>query len=413
MNRGKMGERRHKTDDNRSSNNNNNKNENNNHNNNTHRRTSMDDLENRNFYQVINKMYLDEETADVHFVCVTADGQSNERVPAHKLLLLMASDGFKAMFNAAQPEQIDFEMPNISGYAFREFLQFFYKPKIRLTLDNIATVMELAKNYGNDDHLFLCGLFLEHRLNNDNIVWGYNLAMRFGRTKMKECCEKKIAEHASVVLKSSKFLECERDLLEQIVQIDSLKCHEFEVLTSCLAWAKASAQRKGFDSNDTQVLRRELGDLLYKIRFHSISMVDFSTVIGSYAGFFAADEFEHIIRMIANKEFQSDKFNNKLRAAVRSNGGGGGDKTSNNERKANANNGNKASGNGNGANGNVIDGSGGGGGAVSVNVSVIDEGSAIPLGAVIDCNRLDSYSLTRYYIRPIERTSFNTRCKID
>lgn len=399
MNRMKMADRRYKTDDHR----NNNKNDN--HNN--QRRTSIDELENKHFDQVFRKIYMDEQTADIHFVCVSSDGQTDERVPAHKLLLSIASDGFKMMFEQAEPNQNVFQLDKISAVAFREFMQLFYMAKFRLNMANIATVMDLAKKYGNEDHLFLCSLYLENHLNTDNIVWGYELALRFGRTKMKEFCEKKIADHAVDVLKSGKFLECDRDLLEQVIDIDTLKCGEFDVLTACLAWAKASAQRKGADANDTQVLRQEFGDLLHKIRFRSISMTDFTTVIGSYAGLFAADELEHIIQMIVSPDFQSDKFNNKQRVLVRSNGGnggggnGGGDNATN-ERKSSTDIKNE----GKAAKAGKTGAAASSGDNVNPRVNVMVEEITCPAGTIIECYRFDKYCPTRYYIRSLERTQF-------
>lgn len=327
------------------------------------------ELENKNFYQVYKKMYLDCETADVHFICAGSDGET-ERVPAHKLLLSVASEGFKALFDAAETGQTEFKLEETSVVAFKEFLQFFYMPKVKLTIENISAVMELAKNYGNEDFLFLCCLFLEHRMTTDKIIWGYGLALRFGRTKMKEYCEKKISESAGEVFKSKSFLDCERDVLEQILQFNALKCDEFHVLTGCLAWAKASAERKGLESPSTPVLREELGNLLYQIRFRSMTMANFSSIVGSYAGFFTAAELEQIIQMIASKDFTSDKFDNKFR----------------------------------GSNGKLNNGSSG------------DKASKVvtaPPADVIECNRFHGYATSRYYVRPLEKTRFLTNKTVE
>lgn len=95
------------------------------------------------------------------------------------------------------------------------------------------------------------------------------------------------------------------------------------MLAACLAWAKAAAERKSLDGQNTQVLREELGDLLFDIRFKSMTIDSFSRIIGSYGGFFSAPEFEEIIQMIVSKDYQSEKFNSTLRNA---NGGACDDK---------------------------------------------------------------------------------------
>lgn len=307
------------------------------------------ELENRQFNQMVKKMYLDGETADVHFVCAGVDGQT-EQVPAHKLLLSVASDGFKALFGQGEGDQKEFELGETPAAAFKEFLQFFYMPKIKLCVENIAGVMELSKKYGNDDFLSICCSFLEYRLTTDNIIWGYNLAIRFDRQKMKGNCEQKITETASDVFKSSSFVDCDREMLNQILQLDNLKCDEFQVLIGCLSWAKSSADREGLDTKSTRILRNELGDLLYQIRFRSMTIESFSMFIASYAGFFTSDELEQIIQMIASKDFASDKFNSKFRGTN-------------------------------------------------------DRGSDVK-HEVMECNRFCEIASSRYYIRKVEKTRF-------
>lgn len=316
------------------------------------------ELENKNFSDMFKKMYLNSEMADVYFVCAGFDGEM-ERIPAHKLLLCIASDGFKAMFSKHDTNQNEFNFEQIPATAFKEFLQFVYTAKIKLTMENIAAVLELATDYGNDDLLFLCGLFLEQRLTTENIIWGYSLALRFGRNKMKENCERRISECASEVFKSNSFLNCDRDVLNQILQLNTLKCDECQVLTGCLSWAKASADRKGLDSKNTQILRDELGDLLYQIRFRSMSMGNFSMIVGSFGGFFSAEELEQIIQMIAAKDFTSNKFNSKLRACA---------KTKNHSEQSNGDKSNQP--------------------------------------GIIECNRHLSYTNSRYFVRPVEKARF-------
>lgn len=316
------------------------------------------ELENKNFSEMFKKMYLNSEMADVHFLCAGFDGQT-ERIPAHKLLLSIASEGFKAMFSKSVTDQNEFNFEQIPAAAFKEFLQYVYMAKIKLTIDNIAAVMGLAKDYGNDDLLFLCGLFLEQRLTTENIIWGYSLALRFGRNKMKENCEKRISDCASEVFKSNSFLNCDRDVLNQILQLNTLKCDEFQVLTGCLSWAKASADRKSLDSKNTQILRDELGDLLYQIRFRSMTMDNFSMIVGSFGGFFSAEELEQIIQMIVAKDFTSNKFNSKLR-----------------------------------------------GNAKLKNHSDQSNGDKSNPSGTIECNRHLTYTNAQYYIRTVEKARF-------
>lgn len=275
-------------------------------------RHSNVDQENRNFHIMYKKLYLDTETADVNFVFDTTDEQV-EKVPAHKLLLSVASDGFKKMFAAAEVGQTDFRINDTCMSAFKEFMQFFYLSKVKLTFENIATVMKLAKDYGNEEFMICCSVFLEHKLTMENIIWGYGLAIRFDRTIMKKNFEQKIAENAADVLKSASFFECDREVLNQILQLNALQCDESQVLTGCMSWAKAAIDRKGLDSKNTQLLREELSELLYQIRFKSMTIGNFSMIVGSFASFFTGPELEEIIQMIVSKDYKSEKFNSNFR----------------------------------------------------------------------------------------------------
>lgn len=323
--------------------------------------------ENQFFFELYKRLYLDADSADVHFICDKLDGDGeSERVPAHKLLLSMC-DGFKKLFADADTDQNEYKLDDTPSAALKEFLQFFYTPKIKLTFENIAIVMKLATDFGNKDFLICCSRFLEQKLTTENIIWGYGLAIRFDRDRMKSFCEQKISAAAADVLKSNSFFECDRSVLGHLLQLDTLKCDESLVLAACLAWAKASAERKELDGRNTQVLREELADLLYDIRFKSMTIDSFSMIIASYGGFFSGTEFEEIIQMIVSKDYQSDKFNSNLR-------------------NTNAPNASSAS-----------------------NASNVPNGGAPDdkfKGEIIDINRYAATVQVRYYIQQIELTRF-------
>lgn len=85
----------------------------------------------------IGKLFLDAQTADVCFV-FEADSELTERIPAHKILLSMTSDVFKAMFYGELKESGDVKMVGTSADGFKEFLQFVYLNKVTLTTENVA-----------------------------------------------------------------------------------------------------------------------------------------------------------------------------------------------------------------------------------------------------------------------------------
>lgn len=70
--------------------------------------------ENRYLAIALKKLYLDSETADVHFIF---GNEKKVRIPAHKMLMAANSDTFKSIFYGEHAQ----EVPNVSIAAFKEF----------------------------------------------------------------------------------------------------------------------------------------------------------------------------------------------------------------------------------------------------------------------------------------------------
>lgn len=122
------------------------------------------------------KLYLKDNRADVHFIFDSNDGECI-KMQAHKFLLMESSNVFCTMFNGSWKESDEIEIVDVSADGFREFLQFFYLDKVKLTVENVAEVMYLGDKYDVDKCLAICSKFLRKILNETNICWGYKLAI--------------------------------------------------------------------------------------------------------------------------------------------------------------------------------------------------------------------------------------------
>ncbi|XP_055303163.1 kelch-like protein 38 [Sitodiplosis mosellana] len=257
----------------------------------------------------IELLYLNEEDADVWFVFDDA------RVPAHKLILTTTSPWMKTMFFGSLPEgnEVDMTRAKVTSTAFKEFLQFFYTDKVKLTMANIESVIDLAKQ-SLSDHIFIeCEEFLVKSITTDTMCFGYQLALRYGASKLKKICEDEICVNAEEVLRSSSFMDFPYEFLQQILQCDALACEEKDVFNACIAWAKAACKRNDEDPSKATNLRAQLKDTVHQIRFVSMTNEEVAACIGSCPGFFTADELEEIIRMTASKSVKKcnevNKFN--------------------------------------------------------------------------------------------------------
>lgn len=263
--------------------------------------------------KVNEKLYLNSNFADVHFVFKTKCG--TQRLPANKLILSVQSLVFNSMFFGALKEKGDVDIVDVSADVFREFLQLFYLNEITLTMDNIESVVRLADKYDVLDRLNECVAFLENQLTPNNICWGYQLALHLDNEPLIKFCEKEICLWTKEVLESDAFLCCSKNVLECILEL-ALVASEVDIFKAVLQWARNTCEKKNLDENIGGNLRDQLGDSLQLIRFHEIEIETFLKLCTSYSDFFTPSEFEDIVMMLTLKEYQPKIFSRNTRPSL-------------------------------------------------------------------------------------------------
>lgn len=263
--------------------------------------------------KICRKQYLDEKTADIHFMC----GKQRERVPAHKCILSKASDAFDNMFYGPLAEPGDIHLPDTSPAAFKDFLQFCYLDEVNLDLEHIVEIMDLTNKYCMPECLVVCGKFWAKHLTFDDICWAYHWAIFFGEAEFREFCERKISAYPQLVFESSSFLRCEFIVLKHILEIDSLLCDESIVLGACLNWARFACKRDGLNPKSIENLRVYLKDALYKIRYGSMTFREFREHMDANDGLFDdIKEYEDIIRLLSGSmDLKTGRFNPNPRSS--------------------------------------------------------------------------------------------------
>lgn len=191
-------------------------------------------LPNQHATKMITKSFEQNMLTDVRFV-FESEGRTQE-VPAHKLILALASPVFEAMFfgDFVEKDKQTVDMKDAAADAFKEFLQFFYLPEVTLTMENIEEVSRLADKYDMMECVNTCATFLIDQLTTENMCWGYQLALALKNDPLKQFCEKEIGIFAAEVLKSDAFLRCSREVLGNILRMEKLLCEEIDVFDACL-----------------------------------------------------------------------------------------------------------------------------------------------------------------------------------
>lgn len=245
--------------------------------------------------EIIEKLYLNANMADVFFTFSNGDSTDLEKVPAHKIILSAGSLVFETMFH----ENGDIPIVDVSVKAFQEFLQFFYLQKVQLTLENIAAVAILCRIHDLRDGLKACEIFLRKVTTPENVCWAYGIAMSLKLDDLIEFCENNIVKSGSKVIKSSGFLESNRDLLAHVWPLAKLKCFAWDLVCAAMAWAEAECMRKDLDPEPVN-LRAELDDFYDQIPFSELTMVQFTQHIASFRGFFTVAELQEFIQKISS-----------------------------------------------------------------------------------------------------------------
>lgn len=248
------------------------------------------------------KLYLSEKKADFHFIFESANGE-RERLPVHKLLL-SASDVFEAMFNGKWKETAEATMEDTTAAAFKEFLQFFYFSRVKLTKEYVGAVMKLGHMYNVIHCVNACAQFMMNIMTDENVCWVYKYALTYSCEELKKYCEAVIGIYTKRVIKSESFLNCNREILNEIVKMDSLHCSEVELFDACMAWVKAAAQQ---DQLTVLIVKAYLGKSFHEIRFGLIKLQEFAA-IDSKNDIFAIAEHKEIIQMIACEEYEPNIF---------------------------------------------------------------------------------------------------------
>lgn len=268
--------------------------------------------------ETISKMYLESDLADVHFTFPNDDDQTT-KVPAHKVILASASPVFKAMFYGLLKEGDTVEITDSNANAFMEFLSIIYLPDVRITIGNIKEIVRLADKYD----ILECfnATTIESQLTNENMVYGYQLAISLKNSQLKEFCEKRIRKFTKDVLQSELFPHCSREVLENILQLNALDCSEAELFRACIFWATLQCQKNGLAEPNSVDLKNQLGEStgFYLIRFGAMGDKEIGEILTDevYKSLFAQNEAVEIIQIKRDNQFKPQIFEYVPRSATK------------------------------------------------------------------------------------------------
>lgn len=205
----------------------------------------------------LENQYLNDKTADVYFIV-----ENNERIPAHKAILAANSSLLEKHFN----ECIDVktvEIPNASPSAFKEFLFAFYSkyPDKKFTIENASMLLQLAKMFDVAFCIHMYEQYLLKTVTTETLCFAYDVAKRFALVELELYCQKQINSKKSEVFKSEGFLNCDPNLLQNILEnMTIIQREEVKMVwNACMNWAGVQCVNLSIDPSDMKNRRFLLG----------------------------------------------------------------------------------------------------------------------------------------------------------
>uniref|UniRef100_A0A914HXB7 BTB domain-containing protein n=1 Tax=Globodera rostochiensis TaxID=31243 RepID=A0A914HXB7_GLORO len=217
--------------------------------------------------------------ADVHFL--VGGGDEKELLPAHKTILMAASDVFEAMFpfdaRNADPSEGNkpVEVPDVDVGAFKAMLSFIYADDVSgLNGDNAIAVLYAAKKYDLPELVNLCLKFPIWKLG--NVFLAFDQTRFLGEEDFARRCLEHIDQNADTLIFSEEFLQIDQKLLCEILDRNELMIsEEIAIWNAALRWADEKCRQNGKESSAANK-RVMLGPALFKIRFPLVPKENFS-----------------------------------------------------------------------------------------------------------------------------------------
>ena len=213
-------------------------------------------------HEVMEYLFVHKVGADVAVTVIDNEGPS-KGVPfvfqAHKTVLMARSSVMFALLNNKEPgtgtntpttSLTEITVTDVDPGSLREMLRYMYTDKSNITPDNVMYIAATASSYNLLGLQKLVAEFLQKDLSNETVFNILKHAVHFSYDDLIQKCVEMIAQDASSLLKSPKFVEITLEMLTYIVDMEKINCYEVELFRACVEWAKAEYQRKNCSTGE-------------------------------------------------------------------------------------------------------------------------------------------------------------------
>jgi len=169
--------------------------------------------------------------------------------------------------------------------------------------------MYAAKKYLLTGLVKKCRTVLEKELSVDTVCTMLEQSLSLQEDELKKKSLTFISKCAPRVLNTEEFLCLSYDALKEIVGLDALAVtSERQVYENCVKWARHQLLELGNDSPSDEEIREKLGNILYKIRFPTMTQKDFADLTAGSTILTAEEQRDVYVNMANGMRLETMKF---------------------------------------------------------------------------------------------------------
>lgn len=190
-------------------------------------------------------LWREKSLCDVKLVC------KNEEILAHKAMLMIYSDYFKAMFTIGLTESSEL-MPEIkfdetSPDALKSLIMYMYTGSLTVTKETVQDIVVLTDLLQMNDIKEQSCQFIEANLEATNCLGIWDFAETYGCTKLLTKAIALLKRRFTVVVQTEEFLNISSSRLKNILHFEDLclgNDGENEVFRCVIRWLESDVEQK-------------------------------------------------------------------------------------------------------------------------------------------------------------------------
>ena len=177
-----------------------------------------------------------------------------------------------------------------------------------ITADNVAPLLYAAKKYLLTGLITECLEVLEKSISVENICTVLMQAMALNESELKRKCITFIGVHTCNLFDSETFLQLTTDALVDIVSMDVSVASERQIFENCMKWARYQLREMGEECPSDEDIRSALGNVLYKIRFPTMTPAEFAELTAHSKVLSAEEKHDIYVYLTTGEKLETLKF---------------------------------------------------------------------------------------------------------